>query len=69
MRGRAFVDVIAQMNDEVDIFLGHVLVRGEVAGFVVLAGGEREREFVDDLRASGAVFVRPIVLTCDPVLN
>ncbi len=41
---RAFVDVVAQVNDEIDIFPGEVLIGGEVAGFVVLARGEGEAE-------------------------
>ena len=42
-----FVDVVAEMKDDVEILGGHVAVRGEEAGLVVLAGGEREPQAVD----------------------
>ena len=36
------VDVVAQMNDQVEVFAGHVLVSGVQPALVVLAGGEGE---------------------------
>src|ERR1043165_3185789 len=41
----AFVDVIAQVQDEIEVVLGHGFVGVVVTGFVVLAGGDREAKF------------------------
>ena len=42
LAGRPFVDVVAQVDDQVEIVLGHVLVGGEQPDLEVLARGERE---------------------------
>ena len=42
--GRAFINVVAEMDDEIEVLAGEVVVGGEEAGFVVLAGGEGEAE-------------------------
>jgi hypothetical protein len=45
--GRAFVDVIAEVDDEVDVIGEHVVVGGKEAGFEVLAGSKGEAEELD----------------------
>ena len=42
--GGTFVNVVAQMDDEIEVLAGEVVVSGEEAGLVVLAGGEGEAE-------------------------
>ena len=41
------VDVVAEVDDHVEVFLGHPVVRGVVAGRPVLARREREREGIE----------------------
>ena len=41
-----FVDVVAEVRDQVEVFLGHVLVRGEVATLEVLARSEGEPQAI-----------------------
>ena len=41
---RIFVDVVAQMERQVELVLGQMLVRGEIPVFPVRAGGERESQ-------------------------
>ena len=44
--GGIFVNVVAEMEDEVGFVFGHLLVRGEESGFEILAGGDGEAKFV-----------------------
>src|SRR6059036_1378390 len=41
-----FVDVVADMDDQVEVVRQHVAVRGEVALFVLLTRGEREPQAI-----------------------
>ena len=70
LAGRAFIDVVAEVDDQVEVLLGHVLVGGEEAGFVVLAGGEGEAESRRAGRTvAGSVRVRPMGLVSPAALN
>ena len=63
----ALVDVVAGVEDEVELLLGDPAVRGEVAGLVVAAAADARS--AADRRphpAAGAVFVRPIWLISSP---
>src|SRR5690606_14084415 len=42
---RALVDVVAEVDDQVEVLVGHMPVRGEIARRVILTGCERESEF------------------------
>src|SRR5262245_55649605 len=44
---RAFVDVIAEMYDEVQVLCSHMLIRGVVPVFVLLTRSEREPELIE----------------------
>ena len=46
--GRAFVNVVAEMDDEIEVLAREVVVGGEEAGLVVLAGGEGETQAVGE---------------------
>ena len=48
-----FVDVVAQMDDEVELLVGHVPIGGVKAMLVLLAGGEGEAETADIGGAGG----------------
>ena len=51
--GRVFVDVVAEVEHDVEIFLGEVPVRREVALLPVLAGREAEAHAIDVGVAAG----------------
>ena len=66
----AFIDVVAEVDDEVEVVLGHVVVGGEQAAFVVLAGGEGEAEIGGQWRRRAAcVRERPMGLVSPAALN
>ena len=50
---RSLVDVIAQVDNKVEIFLRHVLQSGEVARLIVLTGGEGKAHLVEHAAGLG----------------
>ena len=64
--GRVLVDVVAQVQDQVEVLLGQVPVGGVVALLEVLAGDEGQVQATEGAPRVGAVRVRPIRLRWPP---
>ena len=64
--GASFVDVVAGVEDEVELLRGDSAERREVAGLEVVAAADREAQAIDRGPAAGAVLVRPTGLTSLP---
>jgi hypothetical protein len=39
---RILIDVVAEVDDKVEVLLGEVLQSGEISSLIILAGSERE---------------------------
>jgi hypothetical protein len=66
---RVLVDVVAQVQDHVEVLLGEVAVGGVPALLVVLAGDDGQGEAAKGARASAQVRVRPTRLRWPPARN
>jgi hypothetical protein len=63
---RALVDVVAEVDDQVEVVLGHVLVGGIQARLEVLARREGEPQLVGLRARAGMVRVRATGLSASP---